>query len=196
MIGGILGGLSFLGSLYGGPKSAQSNNAIDSKLAGQRSELQTWYDKEYNQDYMDTAEAKSTLQVLRNQMGQRMKAVDQNNAIRGASDEARVATADKLQQGYSNAATQLAGYGTRKKEYANRLYQSLLQGQNAQELGQMQNKAQNWSNFLNNAYGMGVGAAQAGGDGAFEDLDNSLTGLFKKNKMKRAAEVLPWISYR
>ena len=180
MIGGILGGLSFLGSLYGGLKSAQSNNAIDSKLAGQRSELQTWYDKEYNQNYMDTDEAKSTLQVLRNQMGQRMKAVDQNNAIRGASDEARVATVDKLQQGYSNAATQLAGYGTRKKEYANRLYQSLLQGQNAQELGQLQNKAGQWGNFMNNAANMGIGAAEAGGDGAFEDWDNKLTSLWKK----------------
>lgn len=180
MIGGILGGLSVLSSLYGGIKSAQANRAIDSQLQRQRSELQSWYDKEYNQNFLDTDEAKSTLQVLRNQITERMKAVDQNNAIRGASDEARVATADKLNRGYANAATQLAGYGTRKKEYTGRLYQGLKQGQDQMQLQNLQNKSQQWSNFMGNAANMGIGAAQAGGDGAFDEWDGKLAGLFRK----------------
>ena len=190
MIGEILGGISVLSSIFGGAKSAQANRAVDAKLAQRRSELQTWYDKEYNQNYLDSAEAQSTLQLLRNQMAQRMKAVDQNNAIKGASDEARVATADKLQQGYSNAATQLAGYNTRKQDYTNRLYQSLLQNQNAMEMQNVQNKASNWTNFLTNAANTGIGAAQSG------DSFSALEDMWRQKKLGKAANVMTHFTYR
>lgn len=180
MIGEILGGVSVLASLFGGAQSARANRAVDNQLAKQKSELQTWYDKEYNQNYLESSEAQSTLQLLRNQMGQRMKAVDQSNAIRGASDEARIATADKLGQGYSNAATQLAGYGTRKQDYTNRLYQSLKAGQDAQQMQNLQSKAANWTNFMGNAINAGIGAAQAG------DSFTSLEDIWKVGKAKRA----------
>jgi len=180
MIGEILGGVSALASLFGSLKSAGANQAIDSQLARQRSELQTWYDKEYNQPYLDTEEARSTIQLLRNQAGEQMKKVDQGNAIRGASDETRVATADKLNRGMANATTQLAGYGTRKKEYTNRLYQGLKQNLSQIELQNLQNKSQQWSNFMGNAMNAGTGFAQAGGSGAFEDWDNKLSTLWKK----------------
>lgn len=162
MIGEILGGVSALASLFGSLKSARANRAIDSQLAKQRSELQTWYDKEYSQPYLDTEEARSTLQILRNQAGEQMKKVDQGNAIRGASDETRVATADKLNRGMANATTQLAGYGTRKKEYTNRLYQGLKQNLSQLELQNLQNKSQQWSNFMGNAANAGTGFAKLG----------------------------------
>ena len=183
MIGEILGGVSALASLFGSLKSARANQAIDSQLAKQRSELQTWYDREYHQPYLDTEEARSTMQILRNQAGEQMKKVDQNNAITGASDETRVATADKLNRGMANATTQLAGYGTRKKEYTNRLFQSLKQNLSQMELRNLENKSAQWSGFMQNATNAGIGFAQAGGSGAFEGLED----LWKKRKAGRQA---------
>lgn len=177
MIGEILAGVSAISSLLGTFKSAQANSAIDADVSRQKSELQTWYDKEYNQNYLDTDEAKSTIQILRNQMAEQMKKVDQNNAIRGASDEARVATADRLNQRLGSNVTQLAGYGTRYKDSIRREYQGLNQNLNALNLGILQNKSQNWSNFGTNAMNLGIGAAELMGS------DNpGLSGLWKKKK--------------
>lgn len=185
MIGEILAGVSALGSLFGSLKSAQANRDMDSQLANQKSELQTWYDTQYNQNYLDTDEAKSTIQILRNQMAEQMKKVDQNNAIKGASDEARVATADKLNQRVGQNMTQLAGYGTRYKDAARREYQFMKQNLDNMELRNLQNKSQNWSNLGNNAMSLGIGAAEAGGSDAFGDTDRSLVNMWKNSKAKK-----------
>jgi hypothetical protein len=187
MIGEILGGVSAIASLLGSLGSAGANRRIDTQLAKQRSDLQTWYDREYNQNYLDTEEARSTIQILRDQAKEQMKKIDQSNAIKGASDEARVATADKLNRSVGQNVTQLAGLGTRKKESANRMFQILNQNQNALELQNLQNKSQNWSNFSNNAMNAGIGFAQAGGEGAFSSLED----LWKKRRLgKKAAGIV------
>jgi len=63
MIGAILAGVSTLSSLYGSIKSAQANNKQDQALKARDSELESWYNKEYNQDYLDKSEARGTLGV-------------------------------------------------------------------------------------------------------------------------------------
>ncbi len=180
MIGEILGGLSAFSTLIGSLKSAQANQAITGQINNRQSELDTWYGKEYNQNYLDTDEAKSTVQLLRNMVQQNMKKVDQNNAIKGASDEARVATADKLNTSVGNNLTQLAGYGTRYKDSIRREYQGLKQNLDNLELQNLMNKSQQFSNLMGNSLNAGIGFAEAGGSGAFDDWDGKLTSLFKK----------------
>jgi hypothetical protein len=161
MIGEILAGVSALSSLFGSLKSAQANQAIDSDIARQRSELQVWYDKEYNQNYLQSDKAKSTIEILRRQMEEQMKKVAQNNAITGASDERRVAMADRLQKGMADNTTRLAGYGTRYKDMIRREYQGLNQNLNQVNLANLERKSDQWSNFMNNALNAGIGFAQA-----------------------------------
>jgi hypothetical protein len=194
MIGEILAGVSAIGSLLGTIKSAQANRAIEADVSRQKSELQSWYDKEYNQNYLDTDEAKSTIQILRNQMAEQLKKVDQNNAIRGASDEARVATADRLNQRMGSNVTQLAGYGTRYKDSMRREYQGLNQRLNELQLGILQNKSQNWANFGTSAMNFGIGAAEAGGTGAFNEWDNSISNFWKKKKLNKVGGMLNPVS--
>jgi len=54
MIGEVLAGLSALSSLFGSLKSAQANTAIDRQLERRQMDLDTWYNKEYNINYLDT----------------------------------------------------------------------------------------------------------------------------------------------
>jgi hypothetical protein len=187
MIGEILAGVSALGSLLGTFKSAQANQNIDKQIRQRQSELDTWYNKEYNTPWLETPEGKSLVTLMNNQRDQTMKKVDQNNAITGASDETRVATADKVNRGTADTLARAAGTGGRyNQQILNRQYQGLKYGLDNLELQNLSNKNQQWGNFMNNAMNVGIGAAEATGGGAFNEWDNKLTGLWKKRKAMQA----------
>jgi len=181
MIGEVLAGLSALSSLFGSLKSAQANTAIDRQLERHQMDLDTWYNKEYNINYLDTEEARSILEILRRQKERTMKKVDQSSAIRGASDEARVATASEANRDIADEIARLAGYGTQYKQGVRREYQGLKSQLSGLEAMNLQNKSQQWSNFINNAMNAGIGFAQAGGAGAFQGWED----WWKKQKTKK-----------
>jgi len=172
MIGEVLAGISALSSLFGSLKSAGANRAIDRQLQKRQSELDTWYNKEYNMNYLDTEEAKSVAELLGRNRDQAMKKVDQSNAIKGASDETRVATADKINRSVGDELTQLAGYGTRYKDMIRREYQGLKSNLDDLEFQNLQNKSAQWSNFMNNSMTAGMGFSQAAGEGAFKGWED------------------------
>lgn len=180
MVGAILAGLSTAASLYGSLKSAQANKNANKQLQQRQSDLQSWYDTQYNTNYLDTAEAKSTLQVLRNNMKDSLQKTAQGNVIGGASDESKVATADKVQRRFGDTVTTLAGYGTQYKDAIRREYIGQKQNLDNLEAKTLENKSANWTNFANNAMSTGIGAIEAGGTGAFDKWDGKLTSLFKK----------------
>jgi len=167
MIGEVLAGISALSSLFGSLQSARANQAIDAQLQKRQSELDTWYNKEYNINYLDTEEAKSVAELLNRHREQAMKKVDQRNAITGASDEARVATAEGINRSVGDELTRLAGYGTRYRDSIRREYQGLKGNLDMLQLQNLQNKSSQWSNFMTNALNAGIGFSQAGGEGAF-----------------------------
>lgn len=186
MVGEVLAGLSAISSLFGSLKSAQQNNAVDAQLHQRQSELDSWYNREYNQNYLDTDEARSVVQVLNNQRAEQMKKVDQGNAIKGASDETRVATADKLNRSLGDQTTRLAGMGTQRKYLTDRQYQNLKFGLDQTEQETLMRKSQNWTNFMNNAVNAGMGFAEAGANGAFDEWDNKLSNYWQNRKAAKA----------
>lgn len=178
MVGEVLAGMSAIGSLFASLGSGRANAEVAGQIKKRQSELENWYNKEYNTNYLDTEEAQSTIQILRDQMKDQMKKVDQGNAIRGASDEARIATADKLQRNLGQNTTRLAGYATRYKDMIRREYQNRKSYLDYLELQNLQRKADQWGNLAGNAMTAGIGFAQAGGEGAFKDWDEKLASLF------------------
>lgn len=187
MIGEVLAGLSALSSVFGSLKSAQANRRIDSQLAKRQSELERWYNKEYNIPYTDTEEAQSIIQLLKRQRDEALKKTTQAGAITGASDEARVATAGELNEDIMDALTRLAGYGTRYKQGIRREYQGLKSNLDVLESQNLQRKSDWWTNFMNNALSAGMGFSQAAGEGAFENWDKSISTWWKNRGKGRSS---------
>jgi len=183
-IGAILAGISLAGSAYGSIKSAQANKQRDADLARRNNELENWYDKEYNTNFLDTSAAKGTLEILRRNNQEAMKKVSQNNAIRGASDEAAVATADNLQKSYANNVAQIASHGTQYKDSIRRDYMAQKMNLDNINAAGLAEKSANWSNFSNNAMNAGIGFAEASGEGAFEKGDEWMKKLWGSAKGK------------
>jgi hypothetical protein len=191
MIGEILAGVSTIASLFGSLKSAQANKAMDQQLQDRQSELKTWYDKEYNTNYLDTSAARGTLAVLRNNKKETMQKVNQGNIIGGASDEKAVATADAVQKDYANNVAQLATQGTARQDRIEGEYMGQKSHLDDINAGVLQNKSQNWSNFSNNAMNAGIGMAEATGAGAFDKADAKLKGFFQGLRTKSPGWNMP-----
>lgn len=190
MIGEILGGVSALASLFGSVQSARQNELIDSNIERQKSELQTWYDREYNRSYLDTPEAKSVIRLLNDQIKDQLARQNQAGVIRGASDEAKVAMAERLNKSLGQYLSGLAEYGLRNKSLADRQYQALKQNLSQLELQNLTNKSAQWANLMKNAMNLGIGASMADALGSFDALDDKLLALLGKKKPSQS--IIDW----
>lgn len=180
MVGAALAAGSTLISLFGAAMSGLNNNSVTKQIQTRRSDLDKWYTKEYNTNFLDTEQGKSTIQALKNQYGETMKKVSQNNAISGASDEAKVATGDRVQKDYTDKLLRLAGFSTTYKDAIRREYQGLKINLDNLDLQNKMQKGQNWTNLMNNAANATGGFLQADSEGAFKDWDGKLSTIFKK----------------
>lgn len=173
--------VSLIGSGAAAVGSAGANKRYDQYLEGRMSDLDKWYNTEYNTPYLDTTSGKAAIGSLRTYYGDAMKKVGQNSAITGASDEAKVATGDKVQKGLADSVMRLAGYGTQYKDSIRREYQGQKMGLENMQQDNLARKSANWSNLMSNAMNLGIGAAELGGMEGGEG-DGSIFDFLRKKK--------------
>ena len=190
MIGAILAGVSTVASLFGSLKSAQANENTDRQLQQRKSELQNWYDKEYNTNYFDTVGGRSTMQLLRTRNKAAMQKVAQGNVIGGASDEKAVATADAIQKNDADVIVRAGQTDQYRKDNLTSQYLGQKSNLDNLDAANLQQKGQNWANFSGNALSAGIGFAQAGGEGAFDKWDGKVNTLRKNAIAKKAGGVI------
>jgi len=174
--------VSLIGSGAAAVGSAGANKRYDKYLEGRMSDLDKWYNTEYNTPYLDTTSGKAAIGSLRTYYGDAMKKVGQNSAITGASDEAKVATGDKVQKGLADSVMRLAGYGTQYKDSIRREYQGQKMGLENMQQDNLARKSQNWNNLMSNAMNLGIGAAELGGMEGGDDVIGSLRNGLKLKK--------------
>lgn len=143
--------LSAAGLVAGTVGSARANKKYENYLRDRQRKADTWYDREYNTNILDTDEGKATMQLLRNRLKEQTQAQGQANAIRGASDEAALASVTEGQKVYADAGLSLAARGQERKDNIQNIYDTKdmnLAGLKAQNL---LDKRQNWSNLISNS---------------------------------------------
>ncbi len=156
--------VSLIGSGAAAIGSAGANKRYDRYLEGRLSDLNNWYNTEYNTPYLDTTSGRAALSSLRTYYGDAMKKVGQNSAITGASDEAKVATGDKVQRGLSDSVMRLAGYGTQYRDAIRREYMGQKMGLENLMQDNLARKSQNWNNLMSNAMNVGIGSSELFGN--------------------------------
>jgi|AMWB02.1.fsa_nt_gi hypothetical protein len=161
---------STLVSMFGSAGSARANKRYDQYLEGRMSDLDKWYNTEYNTPYLDTTAGKSALGSLRTYYGDAMKKVGQNSAITGASDEAKVATGDKVQRGLADSVMRLAGHGTMYRDAIRREYQGMKMGLENLQQQNLANKSANWNTLMSNAANLGITGAELTEGEGMEDI--------------------------
>lgn len=171
---------STLVSLFGSAGSAKANKRYDQYLEGRLSDLEKWYDTEYNTPYLDTTSGRAAIGSLRTYYGDAMKKVSQGGAITGASDEAKIATGDKVQKGLSDSVMRLAGYGTQYRDSVRREFMGQKMGLENLQQDNLMRKSQNWNTLMNNAMNLGISGAELAGG---EEGGDVFSFLRKRNPM-------------
>ena len=89
MIGSIIGGgIGAIGSIAGAIGSARKMKQANAQLAQNKAKNQSWYDREYNMDYTQRADAQQILNKTREMADANRRRARGMGVVAGATDEA------------------------------------------------------------------------------------------------------------
>ena len=161
-IGSLIGAAIGLGSsIYGGIKASRAMKGVKQNLEQQQRENQNWYDRRYNEDATQRADAQRILTQTAEAIKQRNKAAAGSAAVMGGTEESVAATKAANAQAMADAASRIAVAGEARKDGIEQQY--LQRDQQIQ--GQLNNMEVQRATAITQAAAGVAGAAGATGEG-------------------------------
>ncbi|WP_288717527.1 hypothetical protein [uncultured Duncaniella sp.] len=163
MIGSIVGaGLSAVGSIFGGISASKAMKKVKKNLQAQKQANQDWYDRRYNEDATQRADAQRILTKTEESIKNRNRQAAGAQAVMGGTEESVAAAKAANNQALADATSQIAVNAEARKEQIEQTYQQ-KDAQISDALNNLEiNKAQAISSAV-----QGVAQAGAGIAGAF-----------------------------
>lgn len=146
MIGSIIGGaMKIGGSIFGGISQARSARKIRENIEGQQRENQDWYDRKYNEDMTQRADAVRLLNLTEESIRNRNKNAAATAAVMGGTNEALAAQRAANNAAMTDTVAQIAVTADARKDAIENQYRSknadLNEKLNANETQKMANVA-------------------------------------------------------
>lgn len=125
MIGSIIGGAMKLGgSIFGGIKASREAKKQQKMLDAQKADNQAWYNRRYNEDGTQRADAQRLLTNTQDLLRRQTMAAQGANAVTGASTEAVAAQKAANNQALANATSTIAAASDARKDNIEQQYQA------------------------------------------------------------------------
>lgn len=144
--------------IFGGIKSAKAAREQQRLINEQESKNNAWYNRNYYQNYMESAEAQAAMKRVENTLKKQNQEARATAAVMGSTPEAAVAQQQANNEILDNTATGLAAQATQRKMQVDAANQ---QNQNAilnARLGQSQMNEQGGAQLMSNGLGL-IGSA-------------------------------------
>lgn len=163
LIGSIAGGaLGAAGSIFGGISASKAMRRVKKNLQAQKQANQNWYDRRYNEDATQRADAQRILTQTEESIRNRNRQAAGAQAVMGGTDESTAAAKAANAQALADATSQIAVNAENRKDKIEQTYQQ-RDSQINEALNNLEiNKAQAISQAV-----QGVAKAGAGIAGAF-----------------------------
>lgn len=163
LIGNIAGGaLGAAGSIFGGISASKAMRRVKKNLQAQKEANQNWYDRRYNEDATQRADAQRILTQTEESIRNRNRQAAGAQAVMGGTDESTAAAKAANAQALADATSQIAVNAENRKGQIEQTYQQ-RDSQINEALNNLEiNKAQAISQAV-----QGVAKAGAGIAGAF-----------------------------
>ena len=163
LIGSIAGGaLGAAGSIFGGIMASKAMRRVKKNLQAQKEANQNWYDRRYNEDATQRADAQRILTQTEESIRNRNRQAAGAQAVMGGTDESTAAAKAANAQALADATSQIAAGAENRKDQIEQTYQQ-RDSQINEALNNLEmNKAQAISQAV-----QGVAKAGAGIAGAF-----------------------------
>lgn len=117
ILGSAIGGaLGIGGSIFGGISASKAMKKAKRIVEGQMKDNQNWYDRRYNEDATQRADAQRILTMTNDNIRQRNQAAAGTQAVMGGTEESVAATKAANNQALADATSQIAVNGERRKD--------------------------------------------------------------------------------
>lgn len=156
ILGSAIGGtLGIGGSIFGGISASKAMKKVKKNLEGQMKDNQNWYDRRYNEDATQRADAQRILTVTNENIKQRNQQAAGAQAVMGGTEESVAAAKAANNQALADATSQIAVNGERRKDQ--------IESQYMHTKSELNDKLNNLEQAKANAISQAVqGVAQAG----------------------------------
>ena len=129
IIGSAIGGALGIGaSIFGGISASKAMKKVKRNLEGQMKENQNWYDRRYNEDATQRADAQRILTMINENIKQRNQQSAGAQAVMGGTEESVAAAKAANNQAVADAASQIAVAGERRKDRIEERYHQTKTG--------------------------------------------------------------------
>lgn len=163
MIGSLVGaGLSAVGSIFGGISASKAMKKVKNNLENQKRENQDWYDRRYNEDATQRADAQRILSKTEESIRNRNRQVAGSAAVMGGTEESVAAAKAANNAALADATATIAANADARKDQIEAQYQQ----KKAQVDDALNNLEMNKAQAISSAV-QGVAQAGAGIAGAF-----------------------------
>lgn len=147
ILGSAIGGaLAVGGSIFGGISASKAMKKAKQNLDNRIKENEDWYNRRYNGDATQRADAQRVLTAMNERIRERNQAAAGAQAVMGGSEESVAATKAANNEAMAEATSQIAANGERRKDSVEAQYLSAKQGledeRNNMEIAKAQNTAQ------------------------------------------------------
>ena len=117
ILGSAIGGaLGIGGSIFGGISASKAMKKAKRNVEGELRDNQNWYDRRYNEDATQRADAQRILTMTNDNIRQRNQQAAGAQAVMGGTDESVAATKAANNQALADATSQIAVNGERRKD--------------------------------------------------------------------------------
>lgn len=142
MIGSLIGaGLSAAGSIFGGIKASQALKKVQGNIEQQRADNEAWYNRRFNEDATQRADAQRILTKTEESIKNRNKQAAASAAVMGGTEESVAAAKAANSQALAEATSQIAVNADARKDQIESTYQQRNAGFNDQLNNLEQQKA-------------------------------------------------------
>lgn len=160
-LGSIIGGAVGAGaSIFGGISASKAMKKVRQNIEGQLAENQSWYDRRYNEDVTQRADAQRVLTAVNDNIRQRNQAAAGAAAVAGGTEESLAATKAANSAALAEAASQIAVAGENRKDNIETQYLANKANLNANLNNMEVGKAQAISQAVQGVADAGAGLAE------------------------------------
>ena len=143
-LGSIIGaGVNILGSVAGAIGSARAQKKADQMVADQKAKNQAWYDREYNQNYLQRSDAQQVLENTRKFYDERMQRSAATNTVMGGTDEALAMEKAAANQAVADTMSGINADASAHKDAVQQNYMNADAAISQQQIAGQQQRAQN-----------------------------------------------------
>ena len=113
MIGAAVGAA---GSIFGGISATMAMNKMKANVEAQKKANQDWYDRRYNEDSTQRADAQKILTMTQESIKKNNKAAAASQAVMGGTDESTAAAKEANNKALAEATSTIAVNGDKRKD--------------------------------------------------------------------------------